>query len=68
MITDTYQTAREKAQIAVDQGLGMDALYWASWFAARQTAAALLDKAKAIGVTPEQWEQLRQVAAEVAPD
>lgn len=34
----------------------------------RQTAWSLLARAKAIGVTPEQWEQLRQVAAEVAPD
>lgn len=42
--------------------------YWIAWWAARRATGALLDKAREIGVTEEQWEELRKVAATVAYD
>lgn len=45
-----------------------NAAYWVAWYAARRTADALLAEANAIGVTAEQWEALRKVAAHVAAD
>jgi hypothetical protein len=51
---------------------GFDALYWAAWYAARQTATALLEahaefQPRTRSVR-EQWEALRIVASEVAYD
>jgi hypothetical protein len=42
--------------------------FWIARYAARKTADVLLEAAKRIGVTDEQWEALRKVAAEVAYD
>ncbi len=44
------------------------ATYWAVRHSARHVAGCMLTKATEIGVTPEQWEELRKVAAEEAPD
>ena len=43
-------------------------IYWASWYAARRTAIALLAEAKDMGLSDEQWERLRKIAALVATD
>lgn len=42
--------------------------YWIARYAARKAADAVLEAAKAVGVTPEQWEAMRKVAADVAYD
>jgi hypothetical protein len=42
--------------------------YWIARYAARKATDALLLKAREIGVTEEQWEALRVVAADVAYD
>jgi len=42
--------------------------YWIARYAARKTAEALLEEAKRLGLSDEQQEALRKVAAEVAYD
>lgn len=42
--------------------------YWTAWFAGREASKALLQEARRVGVTDEQWEALRTVAADVAYD
>jgi hypothetical protein len=42
--------------------------YWIARYAARKATDALLEEAKRIGLTEEQWEALRQVASDVAYD
>jgi hypothetical protein len=39
-----------------------------AWFAARETATALLKSAQLLGLSEDQFEELRKVAAEVAYD
>lgn len=43
-------------------------MFWAARYAARATACAMLKAAKEAGVTDEQWEKMRKVAARVATD
>lgn len=43
-------------------------LYWTAWYSGRRASGAMLDEALRLRVTPEQWESLRRVAAEVAYD
>ena len=64
---DLYAEARVFGE-ATAGWCGFDAVYWAAWYAGRQASGALLDEAKRIGVTAEQWEDLRGVASEVAYD
>ena len=47
---------------------GERAGYWIARHAARETAGALLEEAKRLGLTAEQQEALRVVAADVAYD
>jgi len=42
--------------------------HWTAWFAARKASGALLDEAVKLGLTDEQIEALRKVAAQVAYD
>jgi len=42
--------------------------YWAAWRAARNAASALLNKADEVGLTPEQFHALTEVAEEWAYD
>jgi hypothetical protein len=43
-------------------------LYWTARHAARETATALLKSAQLLGLSEDQYEELRKVAAEVAYD
>jgi hypothetical protein len=43
-------------------------LHWAAWFAARRASDALLNEARDMGLSAEQVERLRRVAAHVAAD
>lgn len=47
---------------------GLDALYWAAWYAARQTATAMLATAAREAVTADQIEALRDTASLIAYD
>lgn len=42
--------------------------YWIAWYAARRTASALLAEAHEMGLSADQWERLRKIAALVATD
>jgi len=42
--------------------------YWIARHAAREATGALLEEARRVGVTEQQWEALRAVAADVAYD
>jgi len=42
--------------------------YWIARYAARETATALLKSAQLLGLSEDQYEELRKVAAEVAYD
>ena len=53
-----------KEPVLGSEGVG----YWIARHAARQATDALLEEAKRIGVTKEQWEALRAKAADVAYD
>lgn len=65
LYADAQDFAREIVLTHLEQP---NAAYWVAWFAARRTADALLAEANVIGVTPEQWEALRKIAATVAAD
>ena len=51
-----------------DPSTGIDAAWYTARYAARQTAIALMAEAADMGLTAEQLERLRVVAADVAYD
>jgi hypothetical protein len=63
-VRDLYREAEAKQYLL----MGMSVRYWTARYAARETATALLAEARRVGVTDEQWEALRAVAADVAYD
>jgi len=72
-VTDPYDIASEFAFKEAQTPLGTKnhverVAYWAAWRAARNTAKAMLDKANALGLTPEQFKALAEVAEEWAYD
>jgi hypothetical protein len=52
------------SEVQGPDGLG----YWIARHAARETATALLKSAQLLGLSEDQYEELRKVAAEVAYD
>jgi len=68
-MSDLYRDAQAFAEEQVNQsGNQEQRSYWAAWYAGRRASDALLDRAKTMGLTVEQQEELRAVAAEVAYD
>jgi hypothetical protein len=68
-VKDFFRQTNKREVPAATRSLGPEGPgYWIARRAARGTASALLTEAKRIGVTEEQWEALRAVAAEVAYD
>ena len=73
---DDYQVYSDAIRFARDERrfslCGVDEadwpLWWAAWFAARCTAISLLAEAYRMGLSDEQRERLRVVAARVATD
>jgi hypothetical protein len=63
---DLYMDAQEFGAEMGNQEIG--AAYWVAWYAGRQASGALLHEAKDMGLTEEQLERLREVAAKVAYD
>ena len=66
-MSDLYREAEKKGE---EQYLrsGLSIGYWTARHAARTIALELLAEARRVGVTDEQWEALRAVAADVAYD
>jgi hypothetical protein len=69
-VADLYKRA-QRFGLHIARGIPGDTKgvgYWIAWYAGRRAAGAVLDAAKKAGVTDEQYEAMRKVAAEVAYD
>jgi hypothetical protein len=66
---NAYRVAVEFGQQQGQEDPASDAVaFWSAWRAARNAAAALLNKAEELNLTPEQMEALTRVAEKVAYD
>lgn len=65
---DSMDFGPKQAAHYPNDSLASSSAYWVAWYAARRTASAMLAEAKIIGLSDEQWERLRKIAAHVATD